>query len=159
MKDSNKGLVPYQSDRGVLTLRDAMNQLFDESFWSPFDRTSFTRLGTAMSGFPKVDIADGEHEITVTANVPGVNPEDISVEVADGILTLSGEVKREHKEEDKDKHFYHYERESGSFMRRFSLPVRVDESKIEAESKNGVLTITLPKAKEEIRKKIEVKVK
>lgn len=159
MKDTDKGLVPFQSDRGFLTLRDAMNQLFDESFWSPFDRASFTRLGTAMNGFPKVDIAERGEELVVTANVPGLKPEDISIEVADGILSISGEVKKEHKEEDKERHFYHYERESGSFMRRFALPTKVDESKIEATAKDGVLTVTLPKAKEEARKKIEVKVK
>lgn len=159
MKNNEHGLTPFQPDRGFLTLRDAMNQLFDESFWSPLERGAFTRLQTAMSGFPKVDISDTEKEIIVHANVPGLRPEDISVDVSDGVLTISGEVTKEHKDEDKDRHFYRYEREFGSFSRSFSLPAKVDESKIEAESKNGVLTITLPKSTEEQRKKIEIKVK
>lgn len=155
---NKKDLMPFEQERSLFSLRDAMNHLFDESFWYPFDRSIATNFSKGVMGFPKVDITETEKEIVVTANVPGVSSEDISVEVSDGILTISGQANKEHKEEDKNKRYYRYERESGSFSRSFSLPTKVDEENIEAETKNGVLSVKLPKIKEE-KKKIQVKVK
>lgn len=159
MKNNKNELVPFEGEHNFLSLRDAMSNLFDESFWSPFDRNIMSNFSRNNMGFPKVNISETEKEIIVTANVPGISSEDISVEVSDNILTLSGQMNKEHKEEDKEKKYYRYERESGSFSRSFSLPVRVDEDKIEAETKNGVLTITLPKSEIESKKKIQIKAK
>lgn len=159
MKNNKNTIIPFEGERNFLSLRDAMNNLFDESFWSPFDHRMMSNFSKSNMGFPKVNISETEKEIVVTANVPGISSEDISVEVNDNILTLSGQMMKENKEEDKNKKYYRYERESGSFSRSFSLPVQVDEDKIEAEAKNGVLTIILPKLKKEIKKKIQIKVK
>ena len=155
---SKKDLIPFEPEHNLFSLRDTMNHIFDESFWSPFDRNIATNFPRGAMGFPKVDIAETEKEIVVTANVPGVSPEDISVEVSDGILTISGQTNKEYKEEDGDKKYFRYERETGSFSRSFSLPNKVNEENIEAETKNGVLSVRLPKIKEE-KKKIQVKVK
>ncbi len=159
MKNNKNTLIPFEGEHNFLSLRDAMNNLFDESFWSPFDHSLMSNFSKSNMGFPKVNISETEKEIVVTANVPGISSEDISVEVNDNILTLSGQMTKENKEEDKDKKYYRYERESGSFSRSFQLPVKVDEDKIEAETKNGVLTINLPKLQAEAKKKIQIKVK
>ncbi len=155
---NKKDLMPFETEHNLFSLRDAMNHLFDESVWAPFNRSIVNNFSRDIVGFPKVDITETEKEIIVTANVPGVSPEDISVEVSDGILSISGQINKEHKEESKDKKYYRFERESGSFSRSFSLPTKVDEKNIEAETKNGVLLVKLPKIKEE-KKKIQVKVK
>ncbi len=155
---NKKDLIQFEPEHNIFSLRDAMNHLFDESLWAPFGRGLTSNISRDIIGFPKVDIADTEKEIVVTANVPGIVPEDISVEVSDGVLSISGQTNKEQKEESKDKKYYRFERESGSFSRSFSLPSKVDEKNIEAETKNGVLVIKLPKIKEE-KKKIPVKVK
>lgn len=157
MKNNKNTLIPFEGEHNFLSLRDAMNNLFDESFWSPFDHSLMSNFSKSNMGFPKVNISETEKEIVVTANVPGISSEDISVEINDNILTLSGQMTKENKEENKK--YYRYERESGSFSRSFSLPVKVDEDKIEAETKNGVLTVNLPKLQIETKKKIEIKVK
>jgi len=151
-------LVPFEPEHNFLSLRDAMNRLFDESFWSPFDQDMVTDFSKDIMNFPKVDLVETEKEIVVTANVPGISGDDISVEVSNGILTISGQTDKKHEEESKDKKYYRYERESGNFSRSFSLPTKVDEEKVEAETKNGVLVVKLPKIKEEAKKKIQVKV-
>ena len=106
---SKKDLIPFEPEHNFFSLRDAMNHLFDESFWSPLDRNFPTSLSKGVMNFPKVNVAENDKEIVVTANVPGVSPEDISVEVSDGLLTISGQTNKEHKEEDKDKKYYRYE--------------------------------------------------
>lgn len=159
MRNSKNKIIPFEGEHNFLSLRDAMNNLFDESIWSPFDHSIMSNFSKSNIGFPKVNISETEKEIVVTANVPGISSEDISVEVNDNILTLSGQMTKENKEEDKEKKYYRYERESGSFSRSFSLPAKIDEDKIEAETKNGVLTINLPKLQTEAKKKIQIRVK
>jgi HSP20 family protein len=154
---NKKELMSFEPERNLFSLRDAMNHLFDESFWSPFDRDVNNFSKNAIS-FPKVDITENENEVVVTANVPGLSGDEINVEISDGILTISGQINKEHKEEDKKNKCYRYEREYGSFSRSFSLPIKVDEDKIDAETKNGVLIVKLPKNKDS-GKKIQVKVK
>ncbi|MCR4328102.1 MAG: Hsp20/alpha crystallin family protein [Patescibacteria group bacterium] len=130
------------------------HRFFDGDFWDPFgDRTSFA-LSPLRPSFPKVDIAETESEVTITANVPGIDPKDIEIDVNEDSISLSGKISKE--EEEKDAKVYRYEREYGEFRRAFSLPVRVDAEKVVAKSKNGVLTITLPKSGAEKKKKVEV---
>jgi HSP20 family protein len=105
--------------------------------------------------WPAIDIADGENEIVVKAEVPGCKAEDIDISVYGNTLTLSGEKKAE--EEKKEKGYYHLERSYGSFRRDIALPNDVDTSKVDASCKDGVLTITLPKS--EKAKAVKVKVK
>jgi HSP20 family protein len=114
-------------------------------------------LGNVSTMFPKVDVEETDTEIRVTANVPGIDPNNISVEVGDDYLSLSGKIEKEEKDEKKGK-VYRYEREYGEFRREFALPARVKKDDIIAKSKNGVLTITLPKSEEEMKKRVKIDV-
>ncbi len=108
-------------------------------------------------GFPRIDVSDKGESIIVTANVPGVASKDIHIEVEDNLLTISGHVVKEEEEGKKDSEFYRLEREEGAFSRTVSLPSPVQNDRVEAKTKNGVLTITLPKKTETERPKISIK--
>jgi HSP20 family protein len=92
---------------------------------------------------PKVDVAENDKAITVTAELPGIEEKDVDVTVGDGYISISGEKKTE--TEKKQKGGYLQERSYGSFHRSFRLPETVDADKISADLKKGVLTVTLPK--------------
>ncbi len=105
---------------------------------------------------PSVDISETEGEYLIRASLPGVSKEDAKVTVADGMLTLSGE--RTQQQEEKDEKFYKVESFYGSFSRSFALPDAVDENAICADSKDGVLTVHVPKIKVEAKKPTTIKV-
>jgi HSP20 family protein len=106
---------------------------------------------------PPVDIYEDPERYVVSAEVPGMKPEDVHVNLENNILTLKGERKLEH-EEMKD-NYRRVERVYGGFVRSFTLPSTVDESKIAAEYRDGVLRLSLPKRPEEKPKQIEIRVK
>jgi len=143
-----------------LTFNDMVNRFFDDSSFDPFSslRSMFPALPNRFTGiaFPKVDISETDDELKIVANIPGVDPDKIEIEVHDGILSLSGSVEKESEDKDKDKKYYRYEREYGEFRREFILPRKVVADQISAKAKNGVLTITIPKAEEEKKKKVTV---
>jgi HSP20 family protein len=126
-----------------MTLHREMNRLFDDVFRG-FDLTPFgservfDRLGR---DWPNLEVSETDKEIKVSAELPGLEERDVKVELANGVLAISGEKKTE--TEDKDRLFS--ERYYGRFERR--IPVEdVNEDKVSASFKNGVLTVTLPKA-------------
>jgi len=129
-----------------------------------FDRVSRplgwpSRLGELARGMdwaPRVDISETDKEFVIKAEVPDINKEDVKVNVENGVLTLSGERKQE--KEEKGKKFHRVERYYGSFCRSFALPDNVDEAKIDATFKDGMLTLTIPKTASKKPKAIEVKV-
>jgi len=106
---------------------------------------------------PAVNTREADDAYYIEVDLPGVKKEDISIDVDDNVLTISGERKIE--EERKDEEFYRVESVYGKFERSFTLPEDVDADKIEAEAKDGVLTIRIPKAQvvEKAPKKIEIK--
>jgi HSP20 family protein len=106
---------------------------------------------------PDVDVSETDKAFEITADLPGIDEKDVEVSVADGVLSLKGERRRE--KETKDKKMHRVERSYGSFERAMSLPAGVDEKRISAEFKKGVLTVTLPKspAAKKAAKKISVK--
>ena len=106
------------------------------------------------SWLPAVDIKEDEKTITVTADLPGIKKEDISVAVHEGVLSIRGERKSE--VEKKENNFHRIERSSGVFERHLTLNVPVDESKISANYKDGVLHVTLPKVPAAPEKRITV---
>ena len=110
----------------------------------------------AQDWAPSIEVYDGENEFTVTAEIPGVDPKAVEVNVTDGILTLSGEKKLE--AEEKREGYVCAERSYGSFSRSIALPETVDAAKATAEASNGVLTLHLPKAEAAKPKKIDVTV-
>ena len=150
-----KGLIPW-SNRGreigmrrgeenhpFLTLHREMNRLFDDAFRG-FD---LNPLGTdrlfdrATGGWPNIEVSETDQEVKVTAELPGLEDKDVQVELANGELAIRGEKQTE--TEDKDRLFS--ERYYGRFERR--IPVDdVEEDKVNASFKNGVLTVTLPKS-------------
>ncbi|QOG07208.1 Hsp20/alpha crystallin family protein [Aureimonas sp. OT7] len=125
-----------------LSLHREVNRLFDDAFRSfGSSLPSLSGFASFGGGWPSVEISDGEKEIKVTAEVPGLEEKDIEVLLNDGVLSLKGEKRSE--TEDKDKQFS--ERYYGRFERRIPVGYEVKEDEIEARFKNGVLTVTLPK--------------
>jgi HSP20 family protein len=124
-----------------MTLHREMNRLFDDVFRS-FDVAPFGSLsGAGRMGWPSVEVSETDRDLRISAELPGMNEKDVEVLMQDGVLTLRGEKKSE--VEDKERAFS--ERTYGRFERRIPLGQDVDEDKVEAAFKNGVLTITVPK--------------
>lgn len=109
-----------------------------------------------MEWSPSVDISETDQEYLIRASLPAVRKEDVNVTVEDGMLTVSGE--RRQREEQKDERFHKIESFYGSFSRSFSLPEGIDASAIRADSKDGVLTIHVPKTKAEAKRPTTIKV-
>jgi HSP20 family protein len=130
-------------------LHSDMDNLF-ERFFGGWDKPFYN-----SDLWPAVDISQDENQITINAEVPGCEPDDIDVSVTDNTLIITGEKKQQTVE--KEKGCYHVERTYGNFRRELSLPSDVDTEKIDAACKNGVLSITLPKT--EKAKPLKVKVK
>jgi HSP20 family protein len=105
---------------------------------------------------PSVDISETGEEFLIRASLPAVRKEEVKVTIEDGMLTLSGERRRQ--EEDKGEKFHKVETWYGSFSRSFALPDAVDQAAIRAESKDGVLTIHVPKTRVESKKPTTIKV-
>lgn len=107
------------------------------------------------SRWPVIDIADHDNEYLVKAEVPGCKAEDINITVNGNLLSISGEKKQE--KEVKEKGYYHVERSFGSFRRDLNLAGDVDTNRIEAECKEGILTVKLPKSEKAKATKIKIK--
>jgi HSP20 family protein len=105
---------------------------------------------------PSVDISETEGEYQIKAEIPDVKKEDVKVTLEDGVLTIQGE--RKYEKEEKGKKYHRIERSYGSFVRTFSLPDVIDEEKVKAEFKDGVLNLHLPKSEKAKPKAIDVKV-
>ena len=144
-------LVPIHRRRnnGLATLHHEMDDLFD-SFFRGLDRPF-----TGYKAWPAIDVAEQDNAIVVRAEVHGCKAEDIDISVFNNKLTISGEKKLE--EEKKGKGYYHVESSYGSFRRELTLPSDVNAGKIEAVCKDGVLSITLPKAAKSKAVKVKVK--
>ena len=139
-------LVPRTSS--FLPSRDIFDHFFDD--WSVP-----SLFGEDKTWMPAFDITENEKEYIVTAELPGIDPKEIDVTLTDGILSVKGEKKEE--KEDKEKDYHRVERRYGSFHRSFRIPGEVKSDKVDANFKDGVLRLTLPKAEEAKPKKIEVK--
>ena len=104
---------------------------------------------------PPFDVSETEGEVIVKAEIPGMKVEDIDITLTDGLLTIKGERKME--KEDKQEDYHRIERHFGTFSRSLNLGLKVKADGIDADYKDGVLTVTLPKAEEDKPKRIEVK--
>lgn len=102
-----------------------------------------TSLGTSGLLKPRVDIGASENDYTITVEVPGVDENEIRLEVSNNTMIIKGEKKQE--KEEKEKNYYRIERSYGSFQRVLSLPEDANQDEINATFKNGVLTVTMPK--------------
>jgi HSP20 family protein len=137
-----------------MTLRDAMDRLFDDAFTRPF---SVVRNGGATWSALPIDMYETNDDVVVRAVVPGFLPENVQISVTGDVLTIRGELKREENQRDRAWHIR--EHRLGSFERSIALPVRVVSNQASAEFENGILTITLPKAEEVKPKSITIKAK
>jgi HSP20 family protein len=146
-------LVRWDPVRDMVSLREAMDRLFEESFVRPRNWPA-TAEGAATLA---LDVFETQDEITVKASIPGMKPEDIDISVTGDTLTIKGETQEE--KEEKDGNYHLRERRYGAFQRSVVLPTLVNADKAEAEFKNGVLTLSLPKVEEVKPKSIKVKAK
>ena len=115
-----------------------------------------TEVKATLLGPPRVDIAETDKAFVIKAEIPEVNKEDVKITVDNGVLTVRGERKQE--KEEKGKKFHRVERYYGSFTRSFTLPDNVDETKIKASFKDGMLNLSIQKAEEAKPEVIDVKV-
>lgn len=114
--------------------------------WDPFGgimQSPFPHPFSFKADFPKVDVQETGKEIVVTADIPGIDPKKVNLEIGENAVKLSGEAS--HEKETKGKNFYRKERSSHSFSRLVSLPCPVKSEGVKALAKNGTLVITLPK--------------
>jgi HSP20 family protein len=146
-------IVRWDPFRDMISLRERMDKLFEESL-ARFRAPEEEVVPTFWS--PAVDIYETDENIIVKAELPGIEKEDVAIEVKDNNLILRGERKRE--KEVKEENYHRIERSYGSFMRSFSIPVSVKQNQVKAKFKDGVLEVTLPKAEEAKPKLIKVEV-
>ena len=132
-------------------LRDELDSLFEMPFWSNFGRQS--QLFSGWS--PAMDLYQNSDNVVARVELPGMRNEDIEISLQEGMLTISGERKSETPENDKAERT---ERYVGKFRRSIALPTQVDPNKVTANYRDGILTITLPKAEEAKPKQIQVNV-
>ena len=137
----------------MVSLRDAMNFLFQESFVQP--NGARPERAAATSTLP-LDITEGENDYVVTASLPGINPEDVQTTVLGDTLTIKGESKAD--ADQKGQNWLVRERRSGSFQRSVTLGMPINADKASAHFEHGVLTLTLPKSEQARPKQIKLNV-
>ena len=145
-------LTRWEPAREMMTLREAMDRLFDDAFTRPLS----VRDGWSMAS-PAIDMYQTDNDVVVKASIPGIKAEEVQINIAGDILTLKGEVKQE--EDRKERSWHIREQRFGSFERSIVLPTDVKSDQAEAVFENGILTITLPKADEVKPKTINIKAK
>jgi HSP20 family protein len=128
----------------MVSLRSAMDRLFEDSFVSPLTWRTIAGNGDGVA--PPIDVHETPDEIVVTAALPGMKAEDLDITITGQNLTLRGELKADDKVE-RDQYLYR-ERRYGAFSRSLQLPVRVEGDKADASFNDGVLTLRIPKAEE-----------
>ncbi len=148
VKWKNKDL--YDPWNGLRTLQDEINELFD------IDRSPSTPGLFDRNLSPAMDVIEGDQNFTVRCELPGIDLKDMELTVISNVLTIKGEKKS--RSDEKETSFFKKECWTGTFQRTVSLPDSADTDKINAELKNGILTITLPKKEEAKPKQISVKI-
>jgi len=146
-------LVRWEPVRELSTLQNEMNRLFSSFFDTP---TGDGGNGGLRRWVPAMDLVETDEHFVLRADLPGLDAGDVSIEVEDNVLTISGERKAEH--EAKREGFYRVERASGSFRRSLTLPEGVDLDQIVADFDKGVLEIRVPKPEERKPRKVAISV-
>lgn len=152
-------IIPWKSrresnrepSRELSALRSEMDSLFDRFFRDPWGDSL---LGRTEEWMPSLDVVESESDLSLKVEVPGVDPKHLDISISGTLLTIQGEKSEESKKAEGD--YYHSERRFGSFRRSIELPPTVDTESVQAEQKNGVLTITLKKTKQNGSRKIAV---
>ena len=146
-------VVRYNPNRRYLSMQDTMNSLVNALFNS--DSSELVSRTGEMA--PRMDLKETEEEFIAKLTMPGLDKNDIDISITDGVLTIKGETKEEEEKEDEKGSWLVREHRHCSYFRSVRLPSEVEAEKADAEYKNGVLTLTLPKAEEVKPKSIPVK--
>lgn len=146
-------LTRWDPFRDLISLREAMNQLLEESVVRP--RGGELAPGTA--GMLAVDMYETDDAVMVKTAIPGVEPDDIDISITGDTLTIKGETRVD--EEVEEDNYICRERRYGAFSRSMTIPIPIQSSEAEADFEDGILTLTLPKAEEVKPKAIEIKAK
>ena len=146
-------LTRWDPFKETVSLREVMDRLFEESFVRPLGAAPTQR----WAGTLPIDLYETDDSFVVKATLPGVKPEEIDIQVQNGVLTIKGETKA--AEEVKEENYHVRERRYGAFSRSVGLSRDINADKAEAAFDNGVLTLTLPKAEEAKPKRLTVKAK
>lgn len=134
-----------------------LDAMFDD-FYRGFGMAPFRSFDVGSDSFsPRVDVVDGETELKISAELPGMDAEDVDLSLTQDVLTIRGEKREE--SEDRGKEYHRIERSYGSFTRSVPLPCQVDPGAADATFEKGVLTVTMPKTRMEEFRKIAVKAK
>ena len=144
-------ITRWDQARGLTSLQDQVNRLFEDTFTR--DRSGHADLATWA---PPVDIYETENELVIKADLPDVQDKDIDVRVENNTLTIRGE--RKFEQNVNEDNYLRIERSYGSFMRSFSLPNTVSSENIQAEYRNGVLTLHMTKLEESKPKQVKISV-
>jgi len=149
-------LVKWNPTRDLFNLEKEFNKIFS-TFGDKFgiSRADEEAYENAIWS-PLADISEDDNKYTVTLDLPGVDKNDVKLSFTEGKISISGERKQE--SEEKNTKYHRVERMYGKYFRSFALPNKIKEDKIDAQFKNGQLTITIPKADEVKPKEIEIKV-
>jgi HSP20 family protein len=159
VKEKPRAVTPWRPLSEIARVEREMDRMFEDFFnpgWNPFFRRAFSRLPGLAATTPAIDVYAQKDEIIAKVELPGIDKDEISVNVSDHVLTIKGEKKKEDEVKDEDYHFS--ERSYGAFVRSIELPTDVQTDKAKASFKNGVLEIRLPKTEEAKKKEIAVKV-
>lgn len=135
--------------------RDPLRRMRDMLRWDPFGELGGSPSSDLQAFTPSFDVKETKDALVIQADLPGMSENDVTISVAGNRLSISGERKAEAVKEDES--YYMFERTYGSFNRTFTLPEEVEVDKVQAELKDGVLRLTLPKRPDAQPKKIEVK--
>lgn len=149
-------LMRWDPFRELEDMNERLNRVFGRANLA---RSSEAASKDALVGFdwaPTVDISESAEEFQIKAELPEVKKEDVKISIEDGVLRISGERKQE--KEEQGKKWHRVERTYGSFMRTFTLPSNVDDSKVRADYKDGVLTLRLPKSAQAKPKSVDIKI-
>lgn len=143
------------AERSLVRLRDDIDRAFERLLRDPWDLSVFERTMPGLRLEPRLDLTESDEQIVVKAELPGVDPKDVRIDVSGNLLTLAGEKKQE--KEEKKRNEYILERSFGSFQRSVQLPSTADADRVDAKYRDGVLTITIAKHPEATPKRITVK--
>lgn len=146
-------LIRWDPFRDMVTLREAMDRLLEDSFVRPHSGLVSGDGVTTLA----LDVFESADDVTVQASLPGIKPQEVDISITGDVLTIKGEKSEE--TEEKQGNYHLRERRYGAFQRSVSLPAAVQADKADAVFENGVLTLTLPKVEEVKPKSIKIKTK
>jgi HSP20 family protein len=145
-------LIRWEPAREINSLQSEMNRLFNTFFDTP---TPGANGATLRRWVPAMDLVESDDQFVLRADLPGLTEDDVSIELEDNVLTVSGERKAEH--EDRNEGYHRVERAYGAFSRQLTLPDGVDGDAIGASFDNGVLEVRIPKPEQTKPRKVQIK--